>query len=215
MSRWPLYILIPLLIGCSDSKMEFEGVSDYLAWNRNADYGLVKIKEINGFKVSARYLHPEYLALKECRIPSPAEYDSLLALYHDTYTFLLNIGPDHLSSGDVMSASVSNYDEYQQLFHILNFQMDQLITLSSGNVENPPLNFSMENTYGLTDDRNIYLVFTREESSLEAPVTLSFNAAIFGLGICNFQFDPEPLNHSINFRILNKTDKDHEAELET
>ncbi|MBI1289262.1 MAG: hypothetical protein GC178_16975 [Flavobacteriales bacterium] len=148
-------------------------------------------------------MKPEYLAFKECQGGNRHDFDSLMTLYEHTHTFILTIGPGKKSKGDVMTATVNDYEDYKELFDALNFRMNEFISLSAGEEELELLNFNLENTYGLTDYRNIYLVFSKESpKAKESMIKLSFDGDMFGVGKCNYLFDSETLNTPVHFQLI-------------
>lgn len=196
------------LSGCSDT---LKTEKELFMWLNDAENGLIKVKRINGMKLTAKYLPPEYLVHKELKAasdPAAANKDSLLNWYKHNYTFLINIAPDEENEKeiDVMKMGVTNYEQYREKFMTMNFDMAQYIHLEVDGQELIPVLTNLENVYGLTRDANIYLVFSpgeqiKKENSA-AKLDLVFNDEIFNTGINHFTFSGKDIREmpSINLK---------------
>lgn len=203
-----MVVLMLWLCSCGKKQMNFESTKDYLIWASDLSNGALKSKDVNGFKLSAKYLHPEFLAIRECGTCSKSEYDSLQALYKTNLSFLVTIGPGEGEVGDVMKANVTNYAEYSERFLKMNFEFDDRVKLLNEKTTEQLLVYSLENTYGLTDHRDMYLVFSNSDS-LNSPngvVEMTVDGNLFGMGICKFRFDKADLNRKLVFDSMPSND---------
>lgn len=195
-----ILILTILLNGCNPGKIDSE--QRLYAWVNDLDNGLVKTRYINGIRLTAKYLPPEFLAYKEWATSGETKphYHSLLEVYKHNRTFLLTIGPDdrEVAGGDVMFYDVLNKEDFRQRVQDLNFEIGKYISLSAGNRQFAPKLHALENTYGLGKHRNIYLVFANDESNgsllTGKKLDLRFNDEIFQTGISHFVFEKQDLD---------------------
>lgn len=198
-----LYIVVTfasLLLGCGRGTID--SAESLYAWMNDQDNGLVITKYVNGIKLTAKYLPPAYLAYKEW-VDSDKEnlrYQDVLSGYQNNRTFLLTIGPDdrEVAGGDVMFYNVLNEKDYRQRVQDLNFDIGKYISLNVENRQLAPKLHTLENTYGLGNHRNIYLVFADDKingSLLTGErLDLKFIDGIFQTGISHFVFDKQDLD---------------------
>lgn len=110
-------------------------------------------------------------------------------------TFLLTIGPAAPARGqDIMYTGVSTPEDYKQQAMDLNFDWENLVELDCGGATYQPVLSSFENTYGLTQNRNVVLVFTPATIAdsnffCSDDVVLTFRDHLFGTGIQKFRFE--------------------------
>ena len=141
----------------------------------------------------------DYLVYKDLSAISPKSQttvDSLQALYSSSITFILNIAPDmeKLSGpkmGSVMTKGIGNFEDYKARAMTMNFDMSDFVSLKTETAEFTPVIAELENTYDLTQDRNIYLVFSddKEGTLKNAEVlTFVFEDEIFNTGTNQFKF---------------------------
>jgi len=198
------------LIVLASCNNELKTEKDFYGWLNDPENGFVKTKIINDIKIIAKYLPLEYLAFKELR--SYGQYskdvrDSILALYNKSRTFLLTIGPyeEKGAKFDIMKTGVHDYTEFKQRAMTMNFDMAAYVSLNTELGEFKPVLTNMENVYGLSKHRNIYLVFTSAEANGKLmtanELDLTFTDEIFNTGINHFIFKKEKLDHlpTINF----------------
>lgn len=188
--------LLPLLMmGCS-SQSVVSSAKSYSSWLNNEKNGCKVTKEVNGMVLEIKYLPPSFLALKdlESAQETGASYDSLLNAYQYSTTFLITFKPKDEENGqDVMFKDVTNYKEYIERSMTLNFDLESKINLKTNAGEYKPVLSSLENTYGLSKARNIYMVFTAKDKKNELIdadyFDLTYSDDIYSLGILHFIFD--------------------------
>lgn len=205
--RFLFFILLNaslILSGCSKG---FSNEKDLYSWMNNKKNGLVKVKEINGIKLTVKYLPSQYLAYKELKNTGAKHQniDSLNKWYENTHSFILNIGliEEAAADVDIMKLGVSNYEEYREKFMTMNFDMGQYISLKINNKEFSPVLANLENVYGLAGDRNINLVFPKDDLPAEE-IDLIFNDEIFNTGITHFTFKPKDAESLPPLKFLKK-----------
>ncbi len=193
------YCFLILCISCNHS---FNNLSDYLSYIKTLESGLSKQRFVNGIQLTATYLPTDYLISRE-RPKSTQETDSLRAIYKNSLTFLLTIGPDEREDRqqDIMFQNISKYEEYAERMLTMNFEIGQYISLKTENGLYQPVLTNMENTYGLKKSRNILLVFAPndpEDSTNLMNATsydLVYDDALFDLGINHFAFKREDIDN--------------------
>jgi hypothetical protein len=93
-----------------------------------------------------------------------------------------------------MYRGVGNYQAYKRRVMDLNFNLDRYVRLRDGEKEVKPLLHTLENTYGATEGRSLYLVF---ENAAAGGSTLDFvfSDEILGTGISHFRFRKSDLEN--------------------
>lgn len=202
---------VPVLLVITISSCKKNSISneqDYLQWiNKHA----VKSKTVNGLELSVKYLPPDFLAYKEL---SEKEYsrdqvDSLVNYYSNSYSFLLTISPLPAKDGtrpDLLYYNLGSVEEYNVRLKELTFNFNEYVYLETQYGKHPPILNVFENTYGITPDRTIYLVFNkyeqvRSETKEITDFNIVFNDKLFVTGISYFNFKAQELNNvpKINF----------------
>ena len=200
-----------MLSACAPNSLSEERA--YFQWLNNAENGLVQEKYANGFKVSAKYLPPEYLVYNEIKKSqyTQADIDQLMTKYKANATFMLTIAPDERKEEgrDVVYYEVFDEAAYKERVQELNFHIGEYIELQVGDQSMAPVLHHMENTYGLGKHRNFLLVFGGTESGVTnaEEVDLVFSDEIFKTGISHFVFETEHLEAvpKIGFWNLNQS----------
>ena len=194
------YILLFILFSLQSCRHTLiSNEQEYLNWLRNEKNNLIKTKYINNLKISARFLPAEYLVYKEIKGDLKKEnrnheIDSLLNIYSQSLTFIITISPDDREGEqfDIMYFNIENKEDYYERAHKLNFNISEYISLTTRKSEYAPVLHTLENTYGLSNSRNIYIVFseTADNGDLFSSKTLDlvFNDLIFETGISHFIF---------------------------
>lgn len=204
------YVAMFLLVVLSCcTKKEINNPGDYMKWMNNPKNGLIKIKYANGLKLTVKYLSPEYLTnleLKEEKAVSCSHRDSLIKAYRKGFNFLLAVGPDDRkqSNGDVMLKNVNTYEEYAERMLVMNFGMEEYVTLVIDGKQFKPVLSGMENLYGLGEHRNISFAFVPEAGNLQAfekaeTIDFVYEDDIFDLGINHFRFNQKDIKRIPGF----------------
>jgi hypothetical protein len=181
-------------------------------WINDPDNGMVKTKTVEGIKLTVKYLPPEFLALKEAKEDRAGRqtYDSLLTQYKGSHTFLLSIASsENEVDNDPMYQGLDDYSDYKRRALTMNFDMNEYVSIKTSTREYRPVLTSMENTYSLKGQRNIYMVFTdnatETELMKEHELDFVFNDEIFQTGVNHFIFNQNDLGGmpAINFENIN------------
>ncbi|MGB0522467.1 MAG: hypothetical protein ACPGJS_05880 [Flammeovirgaceae bacterium] len=206
--RIVIAFLLCLLIGCRHT---IGSAADFQQWLSQEENGLIQQKKSNNLALTAKYLPPQYLALRDLSAfehPSKAVYDSLLETYTHSLTFLLTISPNKTkqAAGDIMYRGIKDYLAYKERVSQLNFGIKKYIRLHTKNKTFKPVLAAFDNTYSLVEHRSVYLVFTEDE--LESgfldgeELDLVFNDEIFQTGINHFKFKREDILNIPSIKIL-------------
>lgn len=172
----------------------------FYAWLHDPDNGLVQTRQIGDLHISVKYLPAELLAYRELKGGAPSrQADSLRNRYRRSHAFLLTLKPVGYDSGgdpggDVMYRGVGNYAAYKKRVMDLNFNLDRYVRLRDGKKELKPLLHTLENTYGATEGRSLYLVFENAAAGGSA-LDFVFSDEILGTGISHFRFRKSDLEN--------------------
>jgi hypothetical protein len=159
-------------------------------------------KSVNDVLVSVIYLPPEYISLKQMKnldFKNQLQYDSLLAINKCSPTFIMVFAPDETrgNKNDIMYDGISNFKEYTQRALTLNFDLEKNVKLLINEQNYTPVLTSLENTYGLTKDRKVNIVFAPKHYKNEFEQATAFDFVytdeIFGVGTLHFYFDKKNL----------------------
>lgn len=204
--------VLALILMCSCGDTSLSSYEAYLGWLDNVDNGLTMTKEAGGITIKVKHLPSNYLAYQDLvneSMVQKTKADSLIESYDKSLTFLLTIGVDgDAKKGDIMYQGVSDYEEYKKRLYEMNFDIENYISLNIAGKKYRPVLSQLENVYGLTDSRNITLVFvpeTKEEKSFyEADeIKLTYNDNLFSSGINHFTFNRTDINNSPLFTFWN------------
>lgn len=182
-----------MLISCGDKTVTNH--LEYNKWLSNSNNNCKVIKEVNGMIIEVKYLPAAYLALKELNEnQSIEEYNSLLNSYKNSTTFSVTFKPKEGHTGnDVMFDGVRDYKEYIERAMELNFDLESKIKLKANGQHYTPVLSSLENTYGLTKGRQVFIVFAdkTKQGELENSnsMDLVYQDETYNLGILHFTFD--------------------------
>ena len=202
------YVLFLFIIFASCRKSEIKP-EDFHAWLHDMENGLIREKVIKGFKITALYLPPEYLVMKEIKslpfVPGEDQTDSLFNYYQNNLTFMLTIAPEKKGENkDVMFFEVFNETAYKKRVQEMNFNIDSYVRLQTGGNTLYPVLHNFENTYGLTPYRNIHLVFQNDaDLTGNDTVELIFEDQIFLTGISHFVFEGKQMTDIPGIRMKN------------
>ncbi len=190
-----LLCLLAMLAGC---RPQLRTKSDFYQWLHQPEHGLVQTRQANGLRLTAKYLPPELLALRDWERldnPRPADWDSLLKTYTGTPSFLLTIEPAAGKGGDVLYRDIASVEAFKERAMDMNFRADQYLRLETGAGAFPPVLHTLENTYSTREGRSIYLVFAPPASAAGQAdrLDLVFTDEWFGTGISHFGFSRSAL----------------------
>lgn len=191
-----IVVLLVTLIACSSDALE---IGPFLKWLNNPANKLIVVRQINGLKLTAKFLPEDYIRLlAKSRATELAANSSLCYAPDNTINVLLTIAPDKVHAGnDIMMFGVRDPSDYEKRFRELNFHLDEIIRLQTDKGEYLPSYVSLENTFGLTEHRNINIAF----SSLVGQPPLKdatyydivFEDNVFGTGTSHFVFDKQAI----------------------
>ncbi len=182
-----IFLLLGFFASCSKAKSRQECLEYYT--KHKSDYVVSKV--VSGFEVKMEYL-PKHLLAQE------------KVTKNNDMNFVLTIAP--LKDYDdeykaTMFEKITKFEEYKERVFNLNFEMDKLVELSLDGSDKmyTPVLFNTENTYGLTKEIKINLVFApksvEKEFSNAGELDLIFTDEIFETGINHFVFDNKKINN--------------------
>ena len=178
-----------------------ETMKDFNAYLGDRTNGLLRERTIGGVNYRLALQPADLLAYREfCAVGAlqPESLDSLMQSFSQTLAFQMNLSPDKsVAEGDVMYKGISSYDDYADRVRMVNFNMPEMIALHIGENVYTPVLCLAENTYSLTQGRNVLILF--EATDLQSAMianeesTVVFNDEIFGSGIQHFRFENDKL----------------------
>lgn len=205
--------LSPLLLlglwACQSEAPSVRNERSLEAYARCADNGLVRSHTANGIITTVQLLPAGLCALREARAMVGADscaldtaYAHALNSHAKQLTLIVNLAPSADAAGsDIMTAGVANEREFIQQAFDLNFNFDLRAELHCDGQRYEPVLSALENTYGLTKDRNITLVFVPTDTADEhlshsEHIELTIDNDILGTGKQHFLFDRADLDRA-------------------
>src|SRR5256885_1121145 len=107
-----LSLICLFLLSC---KKEFHNVNEFYKWWNNEANGLTKVKTINDFKLSVRFMPENYLVYNAMKGNRSLSLDSIKNKYKNSLTFLLTIEPiNERKSEDLLFQNAESLEEYKE-----------------------------------------------------------------------------------------------------
>lgn len=177
----------------------------YMKWFSDADNGLTRTKQVNGYLITLKYIPAEYLIYKEFNgmvSATVAKKDSIAEYYKHNLNFVLSISPTGSDDEgrNILYDKIEKFEDYKSRVFDINFDVENLIELKlDEGVSLAPSIYNVENTYGLSKELNFNLVFSPQASmgSFDQvdQIDLVFSDYIFETGISHFVFDKKDLKN--------------------
>lgn len=191
-----MLILLSLLFGACSKELPRNvlGLQEYVAEPEN---GLVRSRTVEGIITTVKLIPPELNALREAGNITDSCSTKLTELktqYASQLYFVVNLASDgEKHTGDVMYTGVYDVEAFKQQAYDLNFAWDEMVKLRCGSTTYKPALSALENTYGLTKDRNVVIVFTPEGNEdldffSSQFIELEITNDLFGTGVQHFKF---------------------------
>jgi len=199
-----LILVVNIFATCKPSKItDAKEFMIYLSDNKN---GLVKDKKIGGIKYKLKYLPEEYLAYNSINAQNnfnPKQKDSIIKLFNNSVTFVLNIGPADGENFDITQLGVNNYEEFAQRIEQMAFNATDWINLIVEETKYKPSIVRMENINALERSRNFIVVFSSEKNSdkdlRKKDMCFIYDDELFNTGTNKFIFDAKDINNIPQF----------------
>lgn len=170
-----------LLFSCEN---KFNNIEEYSRYIQNEENGLSNSQKINGLVYKVSFLPNDFLKLQ-----SKEKMNGT--------TFMLKISLDTAivkhSSQDISFIGVSDFNDYVLRFHNMNFNMNEMVSISNGDINSTkiyPLINNAINTYGLGNGLGFIFVFDDKQINQVdgSEVVFDFNDLIFENGHINLSF---------------------------
>lgn len=161
------------------------------------DNGLVADHTTNGIHTTVRLVPGAIGALREDRTANDSCHDrlaELLDFHAHQLCFILNLAPDTAHfKGDIMYAGVRTKEQFTEQAFALNFSWADMAELHCDKEIYRPVLSTLENTYSLTKDRNVILVFSPKSNTDSAffrskDIELVVQDDWLGTGLQHFKF---------------------------
>ena len=170
---------------------------DYVAWIRDSENGLKRVKKIGDFTFTLLYKPKEYMACMEYQPHELDEHNlkSATESYSELEHFELRIEIDK-SHGEVLKYGVNNREEYQDRITYYAFKANQDAKLILKNNEHQKeldcVVHHWERTYDAGPVNIIQFAFKKDDSSEQDKVFV-FDDKIFNTGRLKFKLRKEDL----------------------
>jgi hypothetical protein len=170
-------------------------LADYYAYVNDHGNGLVKTKSTEDIRFTVKYLPHQLLALQNGDSIPSAKKSALSNA--NSLTFIMDLSPaDKGESTDLLYTGVRDYKQYKERILDLNFSLQPMIWLElPGRRVHPALCF-LENTYGLSTGKKVWITFSLEElgqSKEGKDLDLVFHDQVFSTGMNHFVFTKESI----------------------
>jgi hypothetical protein len=189
-----LYALL-VLIDCACKTKVITDPHAYLQYMTDPEHGLAKEKTVAGLKFKVKYLPADYLAyniIKEMTGLTAHQKDSVVKLYDNSVTFLMNIGPADNESFDVTRLGINDYNEFAERIEQMAFRAQDWMSIKAGNEEYRPGIARMENINALENSRNFIVVFGSEKNTAKdlrkTDLCFTYTDELFNTGTNKFIF---------------------------
>lgn len=187
-----IYALV-LLTSCSNEVPT--GISQLQEYVAEPGNGLIRSRTVEGIRTTVSLYPPELNALREAKSSAIGhELVELIEQHAGQFYFVVNLATDGVArTGDVMYTGVRDVEAFKQQAYDLNFAWEDMVSLRCGDATYRPVLSTLENTYGLTKDRNVVLVFTPpgkdDPDFFSSPfIELEITNDLFGTGVQHFKF---------------------------
>lgn len=183
------FLSTSLILGCGGEREVFEPeLARYLS---NPENGLVKTHKYDQVNWRIELMSSS----DQSKRAGTNEAETSAKSLH----FILTVSSGGaFKNSDVMMTGVGSYEEYADRMILLNFRMSEMIQLRIGERVVSPVISNMENTFGLTEDRKIHIVFADDsfpEQLSEFPeMDFVLNDQVFETGTSHFVFLKDELN---------------------
>lgn len=196
-----LFFIGILTVSC---KQKIETASEYFSWINNTTNGCVIVKDKGKVTFVMKYLHPDYLAYRECVRKEKIEYDSLRSIYNQSRTFVFSLKNSDLNGMyDVLYVDANNPQEYNRRLQRIQYDMASSFYIKNGELDVYPKLCATENNYGLSAERQIILVFDQKMcQNGDGKIKICYEDKIFGSGFSEFVFDLENLDDKLRFDFI-------------
>lgn len=168
---------------------------EYVAWIKNTENGLNKVKTVGDYQVKAQYLPPQFMALLESERPiQKANWQSAVEAKSEAINFQLALSTiDRKKS--VLRHNLESAAEYQDRVYYFSFEIEEQIRLISGNDTLAPKLCHFVRSFDLSPELRCLMTFDRP-SDAKAPMTLVWKDDLLGMGPLRFPFDPQTIENT-------------------
>jgi hypothetical protein len=200
-----LICLLTLLVSCQ--KTVISDRKEYLTYLADPKNGLLTEKVVAGIKMTVKYVPEDYLVyntVKDLPACSQHDKDSIAGTYHNSLTFMVNIGPAENENFDLTRVGVDNYGEFAERIEEMAFNSQNWFSLSSEGKLHSPTITRMENLNALEKSRNFIVVFSSafnsDQDLRKKDMTFIYTDDLFNTGVHKFQFATEDIKRIPTFK---------------
>jgi hypothetical protein len=193
-------VILMLIFSCSSP--EALPPEELEQWARNPKNGLTKVKEVNGFTLSARLIPASLLAYRDFTSQDSVSMDSLVCLYQGGTNFIVTLEAE--KNQDMMRYNIRSANELTGRIQYLNFQIPEFIELQMGDTILPPVVYNFEGFNQLNQRVTFNVAFAtnliqldkrcnRQNKQKSSQATLLFLDPAWDTGTSKFTFDSASL----------------------
>jgi hypothetical protein len=175
-------------------------LSEFSGWIGDPENGCISSHNVNGLTVTIQHLPYQYLVARELgKASAKGRKDSLLKLYKYNLGFLITIKTT--AESNPLYKNLTHPGQYSERLNALNFKMNEMLSLHVGeNVYKPALT-SLENTYGLSNEVKINVVFSPLKNTNELAdaglVDVEYADEWFGMGTLHALFESNKIQNQL------------------
>jgi hypothetical protein len=193
------FSILGIFLSCNKQKqISISHIDKYFELLNNEENGLIKSRSANGYEIKVKYLPIDYLIYKNHKDNlNENNLDTLKSKYKNALAFIMTIGLKD-DAKDIMYSDIDSYKEYASRLQDLNFSVDQKLNLLINKVQYTPVSTNFENTYGLRNSRDIFVVYNIPDREIRPNGILDFiyDDQWFETGKNHFRFST---NDILNF----------------
>lgn len=190
------FILIFLsLIACNNNRVS---PKDFVNWVDSGENGLIKEKEVNGYKIISKFIPAQYVAVKETYIENKefdkSTYQKKLNELNSQYYIYLQISP---TSGNqsTLRSNLKDASEYYYRIEYFNFlAQNDLYLITNDDTLNCSLS-NFENNFEINPFNNWQISFEKPAKPLTGDLVFMWDDQALGIGRIRFTYNLKELNN--------------------
>lgn len=178
---------------------------ELIAYVQDAENGLLKTKEQNGYKITVYYKPTDLIINQyaENGTIEKAKLDTLKKQFENYAYFILSLQKDN---SNALYNMEQGFGAFSETLQTLAFRLNRYVQLTTANMDTIPVaDFVYPRLYGASPSTDILFVFSKKKFSKTDWV--QFNLKEFGLGVGrkNFRFSTQDIRKtpSLKFNLLN------------
>lgn len=196
------FLLIIISASCGNGRKTLSP-QQYLSWAKKSQKDLQKIKEINGYRFTAKFQPAELLVLRNKEaLKSQDALDSTKKIQDGIINIVMDIGSVN-NQQSLLRANLSNEEEYYSRMYYYTTEVQNDVYLVEGNDTLPCIFYHFEQTFNITPVNSMIMEFKRINSqSAYQDICLVYEDRILNTGIVKFMYKNSFLNNLPQLKLL-------------